>query len=190
LEEISQWSSRPVSAAHCNNRDNVRRIVSVFGNREMVVEGQAFPKTVDDLKPVLDVASEFGIRHIDLQPDVRPRRLQDCIPLIDGWRRLGEEADIPVYIETHRDRMTKTPTSSSIVENQTGADNWASSRFRTFAAAQISPGCAVNRDGGLLGCRKVGYLELAEPRIRDRMWALRESKDCGSRQGSGAGSSN
>ena len=93
-------------SAHCSNRDTVRRIVSVFGGRKLAIEGQAFPKTVDDLKPVLDIATEFGVRHIDLQPDVRPRRVEDCFPLIEGWRRLGEEADIPVYIETHRDRMT------------------------------------------------------------------------------------
>jgi len=93
-------------SAHCTDRDNVRRIVSVLGDRDMAIEGQAFPKTIDDLKPVLDIASEFGVRHINLQPDVRPRRLEDCFPLIEGWQRLGEEAGIPVYIETHRDRMT------------------------------------------------------------------------------------
>lgn len=90
----------------CENRDVVRRIVGSFGGRKLAFEGQTFPKTVDDLKPVLDIAAEFGIRHINLQPDVRPRRLEACFPLIDGWRRLGEEAGIPVYIETHRDRMT------------------------------------------------------------------------------------
>jgi hypothetical protein len=93
-------------SAHCTSRDNVRRIVSMFGDRKLVIEGQAFPKTTDDLKPVLDIASEFGVRHINLQPDARPRRLEDCFPLIEGWQRLGEDAGIPVYLETHRDRMT------------------------------------------------------------------------------------
>ena len=70
------------------------------------VEGQCFPKTVDDLKPVLENGTEFEVHHLDVQPDVRPRRLQDCIPLLEGWRRLAEEVDFPVYFETHRDRMT------------------------------------------------------------------------------------
>ena len=72
----------------------------------MTAEGQCFPKTVDDLKPVLEIATEFPLHHLDLQPDVRPRRLDDCLPLLEGWMRLAEQVDFPVYIETHRDRMT------------------------------------------------------------------------------------
>ena len=72
----------------------------------MTAEGQCFPKTVDDLKPVLEIASEFPLHHLDIQPDVRPRRIDDCLPLLEGWMRLAEEVDFPVYVETHRDRMT------------------------------------------------------------------------------------
>ncbi|RVL17748.1 sugar phosphate isomerase/epimerase, partial [Sinorhizobium meliloti] len=43
-------------------------------------EWQCFPKTVDDLKPVLDFAAKWGGHHICLQPDVRPRRFEDCVP--------------------------------------------------------------------------------------------------------------
>jgi hypothetical protein len=37
---------------------------------------------------------------------VRPNRIEDCIPLIEGWRRLADQAGVAVHVETHRDRMT------------------------------------------------------------------------------------
>lgn len=86
--------------------DLVRRTASCLQGTGMVAEGVCFPKTVDDLKPVLEIAARFPVHHINLQPDVRPRRLEDCVPLIEGWRRLAEQLAFPVLIETHRDRMT------------------------------------------------------------------------------------
>ena len=54
----------------------------------------------------LELAAAFPVSHINLQPDIRPRRIEDCLPILDGWMRLAENAGIPVFIETHRDRMT------------------------------------------------------------------------------------
>lgn len=88
------------------NRQAVRRMAPLLKANGMTAEGQCFPKTVDDLKPVLEIATESSLHHLDIQPDIRPRRVQDCVPLLEGWRRLSEEVDFPVYIETHRDRMT------------------------------------------------------------------------------------
>jgi hypothetical protein len=88
------------------DRDFVRRLNGLMKPHGLEAEGQCFPKTVDDLKPALENAVEFGVHHLNIQADVRPRRLQDCIPLIEGWRRLAEEVTFPVYLETHRDRMT------------------------------------------------------------------------------------
>lgn len=70
------------------------------------MEWQCFPKTVEDLTAVLELASRYKIHHLDMQPNVRPRSLQESVRLIDGWRRLSAEVDFPVYIETHRDRIT------------------------------------------------------------------------------------
>lgn len=93
-------------STHWYDRPKVRELSGLLASRGMTAEGQCFPKTVDDLARVLEVASEFPPHHLDIQPDVRPRRLQDCIALLEGWRRLAEQVDFPVYIETHRDRMT------------------------------------------------------------------------------------
>jgi hypothetical protein len=72
----------------------------------MTWQAQCYPKTVDDLKPIIEHVQELGADHINLQPDVRPYRLEDCIPYIEGWRRLADDAGIALQIETHRDRMT------------------------------------------------------------------------------------
>lgn len=93
-------------SADWTNRADVRRLSALLKAEGLSAEGLCFPRTVDDLKPILDNAVEFGLHHICAQPDVRPPRLQECIPLLDGWRRLAEEARVPLYFETHRGRMT------------------------------------------------------------------------------------
>jgi hypothetical protein len=88
------------------DRDQARRAGKFLAARGMVIEAQCFPQTVDDLRPVLDLALEVGVDHIDLQPNVRPRKLADCLPLLDGWARLAEDRGVNLVFETHRDRMT------------------------------------------------------------------------------------
>ncbi len=105
LAMIAQAGFNGVSASY-ESRDDVRRLTGLLAPLGLHAEGQCFPRTVDELQPVLENATEFGVHHIDLQPDVRPRRLSDALALIDGWTRLAEQVDFPVYIETHRDRMT------------------------------------------------------------------------------------
>jgi hypothetical protein len=69
-------------------------------------QAQCYPRTVDELKPIIEHVQEFGADHINLQPDVRPYTIEACIPYIEGWRRLAADAGIALQIETHRDRMT------------------------------------------------------------------------------------
>jgi len=83
-----------------------REVTGFLRANGMSWQAQCYPKTVADLAPVLALVKELGADHVNLQPDVRPYRLEDCVPLIEGWRRLAAEAGIPVHIETHRDRMT------------------------------------------------------------------------------------
>lgn len=70
---------------------------------------ECFPATVDDLGPIIEAVQEFGREHCDhinLQPNVRPHTVLEAIPYVLGWMEMAAEAEIPLYIETHRDRMT------------------------------------------------------------------------------------
>jgi hypothetical protein len=83
-----------------------RRTAALLKPHDRLIEAQCFPKSVDELKPALELCTELGVHHLDIQADVRPRRIAECIPLLEGWRRLAEQVQFPVYFETHRDRMT------------------------------------------------------------------------------------
>ena len=93
-------------SAHYTNRADVVTLNDAIGGTGLKIEAVCFPRTVEDLRLPLELASEFPVNHINLQPDIRLRRVEDCLPILDGWMRLSEEARIPVFIETHRDRMT------------------------------------------------------------------------------------
>ncbi len=69
-------------------------------------QAQCYPRTVDELRPIIAHVQELGADHINLQPDVRPYDVKECIPLVEGWLRMAAQAGVPVHIETHRDRMT------------------------------------------------------------------------------------
>jgi hypothetical protein len=69
----------------------------------------AYPRTVADLEETIDLVVELGPErcdHINLQPNVRPHTVLECIPYVLGWLRLADAAGLTMYIETHRDRMT------------------------------------------------------------------------------------
>ena len=67
-----------------------REVTDFLRANRMIWQAQCYPTCVDDLKPVLDLVARLGADHVNLQPDVRPQRLEACIPLLEGWRRLGD----------------------------------------------------------------------------------------------------
>jgi hypothetical protein len=48
-------------------------VTDFLREHDLIWQAQCYPKTVDDLKPVLDLVARLGADHVNLQPDVRPR---------------------------------------------------------------------------------------------------------------------
>jgi hypothetical protein len=86
--------------------DHARHVTGFLKAHGMIWHAMSNPRTVDELKPIIAHVQELGADHINLQPNVRPYTLAECIPYLEGWRRLAADSGIPVHIETHRDRMT------------------------------------------------------------------------------------
>lgn len=86
--------------------DYAREVTDFLRAHHMTWQAQCYPATVDELKPIIAHVQELGADHINLQPNVRPYRLEECFPYIEGWRRLAHDAGLTLHIETHRDRMT------------------------------------------------------------------------------------
>ena len=91
---------------HMMQRQQVLPLIRELKSYGLTMEGQCFPTSVDALQPTLELAAEFRPHHVTIQPNVRTHDLKQAVALLEGWQRLAEQIDVPVYIETHRYRLT------------------------------------------------------------------------------------
>lgn len=72
----------------------------------LVVEGTCLPTDVEQVADYLDWGHKYGLHHLNLQLNMRPRTLGEALTIIDRLTALSSQADFPVYVETHRGRLT------------------------------------------------------------------------------------
>lgn len=88
------------------DRGGAARTAGLAAERGLLLEGLALPSSIDALKPALEWGTAFGLHHLNVQPDLRTASVGEAVIVLEGWRRLSEEVDFPVHIETHRGRLT------------------------------------------------------------------------------------
>lgn len=69
-------------------------------------EAIAFARTEDDVGRLADMAQALGAHHLTLQILTRTDRVSDAVRILQSFERRAARADIPVYYETHRGRLT------------------------------------------------------------------------------------
>jgi sugar phosphate isomerase/epimerase len=66
----------------------------------------AFPRSIEALRPALRLAHRIGAPFVVVIGQEMPVRLQDMVPVIEGWLRVAEQEAMPIQFETHRNCIT------------------------------------------------------------------------------------
>jgi hypothetical protein len=65
----------------------------------------AFPYQLDDMKPLLAMATEFNASLVNVIGGVMPLSAADAVPVVERWMDEAEQAALPMLFETHRDSL-------------------------------------------------------------------------------------
>lgn len=66
----------------------------------------AFPSTIEDLRPSLHMARDFNARFVNIIGLVMPISVEEMVPVIRQWIGMAEEEGVAIQFETHRNCIT------------------------------------------------------------------------------------
>ncbi len=66
----------------------------------------AFPRTIESLRPVLHMAKNFDARFVNIIGQVMPLSVEGMIPVVRAWIAMAEEEGVEIQFETHRNCIT------------------------------------------------------------------------------------
>ena len=66
----------------------------------------AFPNTVEEMRPLLEFSKEMGAPYANVIAPVFPLTVEDAVPIIRTWLEMADDIGMPIKFETHRDCIT------------------------------------------------------------------------------------
>jgi hypothetical protein len=78
----------------------------LFARHNLACLITAFVKSIDGMKPVLDLAKRLNARHVNLIGQVMPLGVDATVPVARRWIEMANAAGIELQFETHRNSIT------------------------------------------------------------------------------------
>jgi hypothetical protein len=88
------------------HEDAAAEAVELATREGLVVEGLCVPQSLAGIEAAIARVARFPVHHLNLQLKLLPRTLEEASRLLGTIEALIAEASVPVYIETHRGRLT------------------------------------------------------------------------------------
>lgn len=86
--------------------DAARRNKPLFEKHGLGCLINAFPKTIEALRPVLRMAKEFNACFVNIIGQVMPLSVEGMIPVVRQWLAMAEQEGVEIQFETHRNCIT------------------------------------------------------------------------------------
>lgn len=85
--------------------DECRALADLFDEHRLGCMINAFPRTPDDMQPLLQLARELNACHVNVISGVMPILPKDAVHIVRRWIGEAEDAGLPLMFETHRDGL-------------------------------------------------------------------------------------
>lgn len=86
--------------------ETARRSAELARAEGLVVEGLCLPTDIEQVPAALERGTRFGLHHLNLQLNMRPRKLAEAVRILERLNGMTRQVDFPVYVETHRGRLS------------------------------------------------------------------------------------
>ena len=83
--------------------EDCRKLIPLYREHGLKCMVNAFPATVSELRPLLELAREMDACLVNVIGQVMPLTVADGIPVIRQWLQDAASAGLPLLFETHRD---------------------------------------------------------------------------------------
>ena len=89
-----------------SDRDTAYKTMPLFRQYELGCVINAFPASMEDVLPVLEMAREFNAVVVNIIAQVIPSGVEEASLMVQDWMEEAEKENVNIEFETHRNSVT------------------------------------------------------------------------------------